>query len=124
MYMTLLLSVSSIALNITMAPYFDGIFFVGKNNFAGMVKKYIIDSPENQSTDLAFIPADEGCYFLQEHDGGFFRVYGGIRRTVYCFNSMQDAEKSLIFNKMAIYKVIDKKIVEIKPIANGIHKNE
>ncbi|MES2626570.1 MAG: hypothetical protein V4628_14895 [Pseudomonadota bacterium] len=71
------------------AAHFEQIFFVTSGRLASITKRDIVDTDPLQSTPLAFLTNGDHCSWGL-FNGEFFRLYGGNKRTVSCFNSVDE----------------------------------
>ena len=86
------------------AAHFEQIFFVASGRFATVAKRDIVDKYPGQSTPVALIASGDHCFWTLI-DGEFFRLYGGMRRTVSCFGSVAEVKSAALPENTRIYDV-------------------
>jgi len=104
------LSVASFSVDSYLSSSFSGIFFVYSAKAAEIIKRDIVDVDVSDKKPLLFIAGtDVGDWILM--NGEFFRLYGGQKRFVACFDDISQLRKKYPEN------IDDCQIVMMKPDA-------
>ena len=82
----IILSVSSILLDLTIMKHFNNLFFVYSARFAEMAKRDIADKYPGQTWSIELVAAASHCDWTLQN-GGFFRLYGGQQRQIKCITT-------------------------------------
>ncbi len=100
--LAVLLCMTSVTLDTLLMKQFGRLFFVSSPRFAELVKRDVVDKHPLETKDIAFL-ADTGQCNWTLLKGGFFRIYGGASRRVYCFASLDAAADAKLPTGTHIY---------------------
>jgi len=115
------IGLTSLASDSLIARSFGEIFFVSGGQFAKVAKRDIADKDPGRSTPVALIANADNCNWTLLK-GGFFRLYGGTRRTVVCFDSMDEIQKFEFESGTRIYGVASSplRLMDVTDEATGM----
>jgi hypothetical protein len=124
--LAVVIGVSTVVSDTFIAAYFDQIFFVSSGRFATVAKRDIVDKDTGQSAPVAFLASNDHCSWILL-DGGFFRLYGGTRRKVSCFDSVDEANSAGLPESTRIYALDPSPLSLIdvtSELATLVHRDE
>jgi hypothetical protein len=102
--LALVIGPASIAIDSIIAPYFAQTFFVSSGRFATAAKQDIVDKDFGQLASVGLVSGQDHCNWTLLK-GHFFRLYGGTRRTVYCFGTVDESLAAELPTNTRIYGV-------------------
>lgn len=83
---------SSLSIDSIFSAYFPRISFVSTEAFAATVKRDVADKYPGASSPVGFFLNKPYCTWTLMN-GQFFSVYGGRKRSIYCAQTIQEAEE-------------------------------
>jgi len=114
-YGSLLLAVmcfASATLDGVIMKHFNQLYFAYAAHFAELVKRDIIDSGADKSSSIVFFTGADNCHWTLQK-GGFFRIYGGEKRQVRCFNSVDESLSAAIPLRSKFYRAGPQHLIDI-----------